>query len=158
MIWYDNLGYKIEVGDEVIPLTGNMAFSIQRIKKLGVREELFAVATVTFDNGTTVYAQNVIDLRELGMSSDKMDISKQGDEGFDFFGNPISIGDQILYLHRMEMYSSVGVVKKLASKNCIMDIPKNRFNKSSYKSPYKEIISLTALGLNEEIIKIENRN
>ena len=158
MEWFDNLGYEITVGDEVVPLTGNLAYSVQKIKKLGTREELFVVATVTFENGTTVYAHNVIDLRELGMSSDKIDYSKQGCTGFDFFGNPISIGDQILYLHRMEMYSTVGIAKKFANKNCIMDIPQNRFDQTSYKKPYKEIFSLSSLGLSESIIRKENRN
>ena len=157
MVWLDNLGYEIDLGDEVFSLTGTTAYTVQKIKKLSSRKEVFSVATVVLESGITVYAHNVIGLRELGITSEQINVNMQGKMGFDTFGNPIKVCDKILYLHRMEMYTTVGIVRKLASKNCIMDIEKNRFGQITYKKPYMEIISLTALGLSEDIIKKENR-
>lgn len=157
-MWFDNIGHELKADDYVLCLTGDYAYTVQRISKLSQRSETtFIRYTVTLECKVTVSAYNVISLSALGITSDDIHSECVGQRGFDTLGNPIQVGDSVLFLHRMEMYTQIGRVTKLAPKTCIFDVEQNRFNQTTYKKPYSEIISLTALGLDNTIINTENR-
>lgn len=157
-MWFDNIGHELKAGDFVLCLTGDYAYTVQRIGKLSQRNEgTFIRNTVTLECKTTVSAYNVIALSAIQMNPDAVVTERVGQYGHDALGNAINVGDNVLFLHRMEMYTDVGTVTKLAPKTCVFDIQTNRFGQSTYKKPYGQIISLTALNLDKSVIKKENR-
>lgn len=157
-MWFDNIGFELQPDDYVLCLSGDYAYTIQQIKKLSQRDEgTFIRYMVTLTCKSTVSTYNVISLRGLGISPNEIKQETAGQRGYDVFGNEINIGDDVLFLHRMEMFTETGKVSKLAPKTCVFDIQKNRFDQISYKKPYGEIITLTALGLDKTIINRANR-
>ena len=158
-MWFDNVGFELNPDDYVLCLSGDYAYTIQQIRKLSQRDEgSFIRYMVSLTCKSTVSTYNVISLKGLGLSPDTIKRETVGQRGYDVFGNAITLGDKVLYLHRMEIFTEIGVVSKLAAKTCIFNIKLNRFNQTSYKKPYGEIISLTALDLDETIIKKETRS
>ena len=153
MMWLDNIGHPLNPNDYVLCLTGIYSYTIQHIKKLSQRDEDLSIRKmVTFYNRVSVSDYNVISLSALGIKPEEIDAEKAGKHGYDVFGHVITVGDKVLYLHSHEMYVNTGVVTRLAPKTCIFECRLNRFGQSSYKKPYKEIISLSALQLDEKVI------
>jgi len=144
--WKDNLGNVLEKGEKVLVLTGAYAYTIQTIKQMTTKNEsLFIRAMVTLEVGSTLTAYNVVSLGSLGVDADAIDRANCGKVGFDCLGNKLSVGDKVLYLHKMEAFMQVGTVEKLTDKSCILSIEKNRFDQVKYRTKYAEIISLSAL-------------
>lgn len=157
-MWVDNLGYELQPDDYVVCLTGDYAYTVQSVSKLTERDEgTFIRYMVTLKCKATVSAYNVISLRALNVMPSNIVAEKSGQRGYDLFGNAVNVGDKVLFLHSKEMYSEVGTVTKLAPKMYVFDIQPNRFGQCSYKKPYAEIISLSALSLDETIIKTKTR-
>ena len=50
------------------------------------------------------------------------------------------------------MDAEVGLVSKLTQKSCLLTIKPTSFRSSVYRKIYGEILSLTALGLDEKVI------
>lgn len=145
----DNLNNELHIGDYVFCLTGSVKNTIQQIKKTRSIKELFGIREgVDFGNGCWLSDYNTISLNALGATATTT-VSMQG---YDALGNALNIGDKVLFLHSMEMYAEIGVVKKLAPKSCLLDIKENRFQQTEYRKKYEEIISLTALGKEDIVI------
>lgn len=144
----DNLNNELHIGDYVFCLTGSLKNTIQQIQKTRTIQETFGTRDgVDFGNGCWLSDYNTISLSALGATCTQV-ASKPC---HDALGHPLNIGDKVLFLHFMEMFTEVGVVKKLAPKSCLLDIKENRFHQTEYRKKYEEIISLTALG-KEDII------
>ena len=145
----DNLNNELHVGDYVFCLTGRLKNTIQKITSTRNIKESFGVREgVDFGNGCWLSDYNTISLRALG-SNATASVSKVG---FDALGNPLNIGDKVLFLHPMEMYAEIGTIKKMSPKSCLLDIKENRFQQTEYRKKYEEIISLTALGKEDILI------
>ena len=150
----DNLNYEIQVGDLVLCLTGQHAYSVQIVKSCsGRKDSVFddITPTVVFECGGTVYADNVISLAGLNISQSYIRSDEAGKAGMDLFGHPIKPGDEIMFLHTMERFVQTGTAKKLSPKTCLIEIPKNRFNQTEYRKPYSEIINLTEIQSSKEV-------
>ncbi len=141
----DNIGNELHIGDQVFCYSGKHKNTIQTIASFRIISDVLCdTDAVNFTDGCWLTALNVLSLNALGIASDKA-ISEAGSFQ-DALGHPLHIGDQVLYLHSMEMYTQIGTVKKLAAKSCLLSIEKNRFNQTEYHKKYEEIISLTAIG------------
>ena len=152
----DNIGNEINVGDFVFCYSGQNKNTIQRVTSFrhcngdslnGVTE------AVNFEGRGWISAVNVVSLNALGVDISSSDGFKSS-YSHDALGNLLRVGDNALFLHALEMYAEVGVVKKLAAKSCLLSIECNRFGQKEYRKKYEELISLTALGID----KIPTRN
>ena len=145
---FDNLNNELHIGDYVFCLTGSHKNTIQQIQKTRSIKETYGTRDVVdFGNGSWLSDYNTISLKALGVNVTET-VSKAG---YDAFGNKLNIGDKVLFLHSMEMYTEIGTVKKLSAKSCLLDIKENRFHQTEYRRKYEEIISLTAIG-KEDIV------
>ncbi len=149
----DNLGNEISIGDFVFCYSGQNKHTIQTVQSFRHcnGETLNGVTdAVNFGGKGWISATNVVSLNALGV-----DVHSLGDrktEKFcDALGNPLHFGDKVLYLHSMEMYTEVGIVKSLSAKSCLLAIKENRFGQTEYRKKYEELISLTALGLDHKM-------
>lgn len=150
----DNIGNEINIGDTVFCYSGSLKNTIQIVVGTrNIKEHWGIREAVSFDNGVWLSNYNVLSLNALGI-----DISTIGSSAAqcDALGNSLHIGDRVLYLHAMEMYAEVGIVKSLAAKSCLLSIECNRFGREEYRKRYDELISLTALGV--ENIPKRNRS
>ena len=59
----------------------------------------------------------------------------------------MKVGDKVLYLHSFELYTEVGIVKSLSEKSCLLTIQDSAFRGGEYRKKYEELISFTALGI-----------
>ena len=152
-MWIDNIGYELSEGDYVLCLSGELAYTVQKIEKLTKRKEVLGERfMVTLSCKRTLSDYNVILMQALHVTVEDVKNEKREQSGFDVFGNPVNIGDKVLFLHKLEMDAEVGIVSKLTQKSCLLTIKPNRVRQNSYRKPYGEIVSLTALGLNETVI------
>lgn len=139
----DNIGNDLNIGDYVFCLTGSHKNTIQQIRKFRTITDYFGNRdAVDFAGGAWLLAHNTVSLTALGVT--KPELATQPE--CDALGNPLHVGDKVLFLHAMEMYTEIGTVKKLAAKTCLLEIAENRFGQTEYRKKYEEIISLTALG------------
>ena len=146
----DNLNNELHIGDYVFCLTGKFKNTIQQIQNSRSAQETFGTrCIVDFSNGYWLSDYNTISLKELGSTATET-VSKQG---CDALGNTLNIGDKVLFLHSMEMFAEIGIVKKLTPKSCLLYIKENRFHQTEYRKKYEEIISLTALGKENIVLK-----
>lgn len=146
----DNIGNELHIGDSVFCMTGSRKHTIQRVAKFVVaQDELVDQIRVYFEQGSWLSVYNVISLTALGISATEI----QAAYGCDAFGNPLHLGDKVLFLRAMEFYAEIGIVKKLAAKSCLLSIPKNRFGQTEYRKKYEEIISLSAIGKEDLLIQ-----
>ena len=145
----DNIGNEISVGDFVFCYSGQNKYTIQKVKSFrhcngetlnGITE------AVNFEGKGWISATNVVSLNALGVDVSNLENAKAGNKS-DALGNALRVGDKVLYLHSMEMYTEVGVVKSLSEKSCLLTIKENRFGQTEYRKKYDELISLTALGV-----------
>ncbi|NCA92491.1 hypothetical protein EOM82_04475 [bacterium] len=152
--WIDNIGNVLTVGDFVLCLTGQNAYTFATVKSLTSRHNYYEpiTPTATLNNGSTVSDYNVISLTALGIGANDVSEECRGTVGYDTLGKQISIGDKVLYLHSKEMRVAIGTVQKLCPKLCALEITENRFGQTEYKAKYGEILSLSAIG--KEHIKI----
>ena len=112
-MWFDNIGCELQIGDYVLCLTGDYSYTVQRIEKFSQRDEgTYIRYMVSLECKTTVSAYNVISLTAMQISPDAIATERAGSFGFDVFGNAVNVGDRVLFLHRMEMYTEVGTVTK----------------------------------------------
>lgn len=145
----DNIGNEICVGDFVFCYSGQYKNTIQKVT--GFRfcngESLSGVTdAVNFGSRAWVSAVNVVSLNALGADVNCLENISRISQS-DAIGNTLQIGDKVLYLHPLEMYAEVGVVKSLSAKSCLLSITHNRFDQTEYRKKYEELISLTALGI-----------
>ena len=152
----DNIGNEINVGDLVFCYSGHNKNTIQRV--MGFRycscDSLNGVTeAVNFEGRSWISAVNVVSLNALGVDISSSENFKSSNSR-DALGNLLRVGDTVLFLHALEMYTEVGVVKSLAAKSCLLSIECNRFGQKEYRKKYEELISLTALGID----KIPTRN
>ena len=147
---FDNLGNELFVGNHVFCLSGKLKNTIQKITSFRTINEYNGVReAVNFENGSWLMDYNTISLNALGVTNFE-NVCKSG---CDTLGNPIKEGDKVLFLHPMEMYVEIGVVKKLSPQSCLLSINKNRFGQTEYRKKYNELISLTALSKEDIGIK-----
>ena len=147
----DNIGNEISIGDLVFCYSGQNKNTIQKVA--GFRycngEALNGITeAVNFDSRSWVSATNVVSLTALGADisyPDKIHISPLHDA----LGNPLQIGDKVLYLHHMEMFAQVGIIKNMGKRTCLLSTNKNRFGQTEYRKKYEEIISLAYLGIDK---------
>ena len=152
-MWIDNIGYELNEGDYVLCLSGEFAYTVQKVEKLTKRKEVLGERfMVTLSCKRTLSDYNVILIRAFDLAVSDIKNEKRGRSGFDVFGNPVNIGDKVLFLHKLEIDTEVGIVSKLTQKSCLLTIRLNRHGQDSYRKAYREIVSLTALGLDETII------
>ena len=146
----DNIGNEVRVGDHVFCLSGSCKHSIQAVEKLVVAKDDFgSQIRVHFDGRSWLPIYNVISLTALGIPLD----SVAHISGSDALGNPLHVGDKVLFLHAMEFYAEIGVVKKLTPKSCLLSIAENRFGQTEYRKKFEELISLTAIGREDLLIQ-----
>ena len=145
----DNIGNDINVGDLVFCYSGQNKNTIQRVASFrycngdslnGVTE------AVNFEGRGWISAVNVVSLNALGVDVSSPDGFKSS-SSHDALGNLLRVGDNVLFLHALEIYAEVGIVKSLAAKSCLLSIECNRFGQKEYRKKYEELISLTALGI-----------
>lgn len=143
----DNINNEIHIGDSVFCYSGSLKNTIQTVAGFRIVKEDFSEReAVNFENGFWLSANNVISLSALGADVSEFDnISKSSQ--CDALGHPLHIGDKVLYLHSLEMYTEVGIVKSLAAKSCLLTIQSKRFRKDEYRKKYEELISLSALNI-----------
>lgn len=155
--WNDNIGSELTVGDFVLCLTGQNAFTFSTVKSLTSRHNYYEpiTPTATLDNGSTVHDYNVISLTALGIAEKNVVAECRGKVGYDTLGKQISIGDKVLYLHSKEIRVSIGTVQKLCPKLCSLAITENRFGQTEHKAKYGEILSLSAIGKDYIVIPEE---
>lgn len=131
----DNLGNDINAGDLVFCYSGIKKNTIQKVRGFRVfnGEPLNGVTeAVNFEGKEWVSALNVVSLNALGVNGLLLPISKPA-KGCDALGNQLNIGDKVLFLHSMEMYTEVGVVKSMTEKSCLLTIKPNRFGQNEYR-------------------------
>lgn len=139
----DNIGNEVHIGDCVFCLTGKHKHTIQTVEKLIVAKDDFGnQIRVYFENGSWLSIFNLLSLTALGVTATETASSF----GCDVLGNQLHLGDKVLFLHPMEFYAEIGIVKKLAAKSCLLSISANRFGQTEYRKKYEELISLTAIG------------
>lgn len=139
----DNVGNELHIGDRVFCYTGQHKNEIRTVSSFRIITELLGDReAVNFVEGGWLTDVNVLSLTALGVEENQ----SEADGYLDALGHPLHIGDQVLYLHSMEMYTQIGTVKKLSAKSCLLSIKKNRFGQTEYRKKYEEIISLTAIG------------
>ena len=147
----DNIGNEINVGDFVFCYSGQYKNTIQRVTSFrhcngdslnGVTE------AVNFEGKGWISAVNVVSLNALGVDISSSDRFKSSNS-HDALGNLLRVGDNVLFLHALEMYAEVGIVKSLAAKSCLLSIECNRFGQKEYRKKYEELISLTALRIDK---------
>ena len=150
----DNIGNELTLGDFVFCLSGSLKNTAQKITGFRtIKNEPFeGREAVNFAGGFWLATDNVISLNALGAKS--FDVVSAS--GCDALGNPLHIGDQVLFLRMLEMYTEIGIVKKMAAKTCLLSIAKSRFDQTEYRKKYNEVISLTALG--KEDFDFSNRD
>ena len=147
----DNLGNEIYVGDYVFCYSGNWKHTIQRIKSFRhiTGEPLNGVAeAVNFESGYWLDCVNLVSLNALGVDSSSCRERVAMDQS-DALGNHLHVGDKVLYLHVKEIYAEVGVIKKITAKSCLLSIKRNRFGQEEYRKKCEELISLSALGIEQ---------
>ena len=143
----DNINNEIHIGDSVFCYSGSLKNTIQTVTGFRIVKEDFSEReVVNFENGFWLSAYNVISLNALGADLSAFDNILKSSQ-CDALGHVIHIGDKVLFLHSLEMYAEVGVVKSLASKSCLLTIKPNRFRKNEYRKKYEELISLSALNI-----------
>jgi hypothetical protein len=103
---------------------------------------------VNFEGRGWINAMNVVSLNALGVELSSLD-GICASPLHDALGNELHVGDKVLYLHTMEMFADVGIVKSMAKNSCLLSIKENRFGQTEYRKKYAEIISLTALGIEQ---------
>lgn len=141
----DNIGNELHIGDRVFCYSGKHKNEIQTIASFRIIADVLGdTEAVNFVDGGWLTALNVLSLNALGIGADAA-IAEAGSFQ-DALGHTLHIGDQVLYLHAMEMYTQIGTVKKMAAKSCLLSIEHNRFDQTEYRKKYEEIISLTAIG------------
>ena len=145
MIWKDNIGNKIHIGDLVFLYSGSRAHTIQKVKSLSVRKDISEIETVVLEAGGTYYAEYVLSLTALGINENVIFYEFAGKKGYDTLGHKLEIGDEVLYVHAKEYLGNIGTLKSMSDKTCLLSIKKNRFNQTEYRKQYKEVISLSAL-------------
>lgn len=143
----DNIGNEINLGDYVFCYSGQSKNTIQRVTSYRYcnGEGLNGVTeAINLEGKRWISATNVVSLNALGV-----DVSCIGKptEKSDALGTPLHIGDRVLYLHSLEMYAEIGVVKSLSPKSCLLSIERNRFGQVEYRKKYEELISLTGLSV-----------
>lgn len=145
----DNIGNVINIGDTVFCYSGQYKNMVKKVASFRYcnGESLNGVTdAVNFEGKGWISAINVVSLDALGVDVSSVD-SFVPAKMCDALGNSLHIGDRVLYLHAMEMFATVGVIKSLAEKTCLLLIEKNRFGQIEYRKKYEELISLTALGI-----------
>ena len=145
----DNIGNTINIGDFVFCFSGQNKNTIQQVTSYRYcnGETLSGVTeAVNFEDRGWISATNVVSLNALGV--DVTNIRKQNSK-CDAVGNPLCVGDKVLYLHSMEMFADIGIVKSISEKSCLLSIKSNRFRQDDYRKKHEELISLTALGIEE---------
>lgn len=147
----DNIGNEISVGDFVFCYSGQNKHTIQRVQSFRYcnGESLNGVTdAVNFEGKGWISATNVVSLNALGADMSSPDEIRTAPL-HDALGNALNVGDKVLYLHTMEMFADVGIVKSMAKNSCLLSIKENRFGQTEYRKKYAEIISLTALGIEQ---------
>lgn len=152
----DNIYNDIHIGDFVFCYSGQYKNKIKKVT--GFRtcngESLNGVTNaVNFEGSGWLSATNVISLNALGADISTLPSTKLSIM-CDALGNQLHVGDRVLYLHALEMYADIGIVKKLSTKTCLLTINRNRFGQEEYRKKFEEVISLAALGIE----KIPKRN
>lgn len=142
----DNVGNEIHLGDDVYCYSGKYKNQIRQVQ--GFRtitdEILGEVEAVNLSSRDWLTAVNVVSLNALGIT--EIPQTEEPPKRSDILGNPLRIGDKVLFLHRMEMYAEIGTVKSMTDKSCLLAIKQNRFGQAEYRKKYEELISLTAIG------------
>ena len=132
----DNIGNEINVGDFVFCYSGQYKKTIQRVTSFrhcngdslnGVTE------AVKFEGRGWISAVTVVSLNALGVDISSSDRFKSSNS-HDALGSLLRVGDNVLFLHALEMYAEVGIVKSLAAKSCLLSIECNRFGQKSLRA------------------------
>ena len=146
----DNIGNEVHIGDRVFCFTGKHKNTIQIVDKLIVAKDDFGAQIRAYlANGSWLAIYNLISLNALNITA----AQTVSAPGCDALGNSLKLGDSVLFLHPMEFYAEIGIVKKLAAKSCLLSIQENRFGQAEYRKKYEELISLTAIGKENLIIQ-----
>ena len=142
----DNVGNEIHLGDFVYCYSGKHKNRIQQVHGFRVihDEQLGELDAVNFSDKDWLRAANVVSLNALGVTA-LPDVQWPLNR-CDILGNPLHIGDKVMYMHRLERDAETGVVKSMTDKSCLLSIQENWFGQTEYRKKYEELISLTALG------------
>ena len=145
----DNIGNEVHIGDRVFCFTGKHKNTIQVVEKLIVAKDDFgSQIRAYFKNASWLNIYNLITMNALGIEA----IKTIAVTGCDALGNPLQQGDKVLFLHPMEFYAEIGIVKKLAAKSCLLSIREKRLGQTEYRKKYEELVSLTAIDKENLII------
>lgn len=149
----DSINNEIQIGDSVFCYSGYLKHTIQTVIGFRSTEDDPYYRGVILKDGYWLKDHNVVSLNALGVNIVTIGENSTTQQ-CDALGNALHLGDKVLYLHPLEMYAEVGIVKSMAAKSCLLSIEKNRFGQGEYRKKYSELISLTALGIE----KIPKRN
>ena len=148
----DNIGNDINVGDSVFCLSGKYKNTVQIVQGFReIKENLGDTYAVNFSGRDWLSTYNVISLDSLEAFNHTFVV--QDPKFLDAIDHPLNVGDKVLFLHSMEMFAEIGTVQKLSPKSCLLSIQQNRFGQTEYRKKYEEIISLTAIGKDNIIIR-----
>ncbi len=148
----DNIGNEIHIGDSVFCFSGKYKNQVMQVESFRIiKDVLFDREAVNFSSRDWLSAENVVSLTALGAveKSPGDSVCKYQDA----LGNPLQVGDRVLFLRSMKMYAEIGIVKSLAQKSCLLAFQAKYSNKTEYRKKYEEVISLTAIGKDNLVIE-----
>lgn len=159
VIYLDNLGNKINIGDYVYCFDGKYKSTVQRVRKFGSRLTEFGVPRriVYFEAGGILSDYKIVSLNSLGLFEEDIDFDNLSKKGRDGLGHEIEVGDIVLYLHRQENFSEIGRVTKIYPKTVELFVEENYYRDSTLTKYHNEIIDLSKVHLGNLILK-ENRD